>query len=323
MRTARTSPITRGRVARTAALSKIRFQTPVSAMSNENKLQIEELMSFGISLTNARKAIKLSREVNKNKIATIIQKGWRDYLQDRKKKLEAFKTDLQGYLNTNTNKVYYVSLIDKISTETPKILRDLDKYALYFGMFPTYVNFKNRVNRSIGPCHVVETNLPVDYLKKFINGLYFASNEYSKMSPVNKDKYMRRVVKEIGGRPCIENFLEAIQSSLYDENMNWLGRNITPLLFPARNQNKSKYLNVLAKATGSYMTNKKRAELKALPNNNARLQKFWNAVKNKQISVINQNGKAAFVLVSNYNRNGLVFKNSGDDAAAFITNYLN
>jgi len=292
-------------------------------MSNDDKLQISILMSLGISPINARKAIKLSQEPNKNRTATVIQRRWRARVAERYRKLQNLKTDLQSQLNTNTNKNYYGSLIEKIASKTLKILRDLDTHMLQLRQMPTYVNFKNRVHHNIGPCHVTETNLPVPYLKNFINGLYFVSNEYSKMSPRRKASYIATVVNEIGGRPCIENLMEALQSALYEPTMVWTGRNISPLLFPARSPNRSAYLSLLARSIGSYMSNTTRAELRALSTNQARIQKFWNVVKNKQLSVVNQNGNPAYIAVKNYNNQGRVFKNSGPAAANYVTlNYL-
>jgi hypothetical protein len=307
-----------------AALTRMRNTTPLSALSNEDKLQVAILMSLGFSSTNARRAIKLSLEPNKNRTATVIQRQWRAHVAKRFTDLQKFKTDLQSHLTTNNNRTYYGSLIEKIASQTRKIIQDFREYTIQVGQPPTYVNFKNRVTRNIGPCHVSETNMPIPYLKNFVNGLYFVSNEYSKMSPSRKAAYMTRVVSEIGGRPCIENFMEALQSALYEPTLTWSGRNISPLLFPARTPNRSTYLALVARALGTYMSNKTKAELRALPTNNARIQKFWNVIKNKQLSVVNHNGNPAYIAVKNYNVNGRVFKNSGAEAANYVTlNYLN
>ncbi len=303
----------RRRTARTASLAQMRYQNA------QDKLQISILLALGITPANARRAIKLSREATKHQAATVISKRWRAHVEKRFKDLQAFKKDLQSHMDTNNNKSYYGSLIDKIATQTMKILKDLEQYNLRYGELPTYTNFKHRVNTNIGPCHVEITDLPVPYLKNIVNGLYFVSHEYSKMSASKKVAYMSRAAYEMGGRPCIENFIEALQSSLYEPAMLWTGRNITPLVFPARTPNRSAYLGVMARAIGSYITNNTRAKLVALPSNNARIKKFWSVVKNKQLSVINANGNPAYIAVKNYNKNGRTFKNSGPEAANYVT----
>ena len=71
------------------------------------------------------------------------------------------------------------------------------------------------------------------------------------------------------------------------------------------------------------LTNTTKTQLKNLNTNNARIQRFWNVVKNKQLSVVNANGNPAFIAVKNYNTNGKIFKNSGPSAANYVTLYLN
>jgi hypothetical protein len=328
----RTAPSTtrtktlRQKTDRSAALNKARRRTSINDLPNDERFQIAMLMSLlNIPASEAKNMLNFSRQENTSKAtaATVIQTKWRTFVRERIQKLERFKTDLVSHLPTNTNKRYYSSLIDNIVSQTGIILRMLKDYINTRGHFPFYTEFKMVVNTRIGPCHMTNRNLPIQYLKKIINGLFYVSHEYSKMNPTQKDEYMKRAVSEIGGRPCLENFIEALQSALYEPSMTWTGRNIIPLAFPAELSNKDRYLSVLAKSIGSYMTNTTKTQLKNLNTNNARIQRFWNVVKNKQLSVVNANGNPAFIAVKNYNTNGKIFKNSGPSAANYVTLYLN
>jgi len=289
-----------------------------AAQLGQSRLNAYARKAAGIAAQARANAARAARAA---RAATVIKARLKGTITRKKIILSLFKRDLQSNLETG-NSEYYGNLIDKIIAVTPLMIKNLPRYRHeHGGQNPTYKNFKSKVDTHIGQCHVSPTNLPLNYLKYMINALYDASKKYHALKPSEKNDYMVRAAYNLKGNPCIENFLESIQSSFYEPAMNWLGtsKKFTPLRFPADNNNKNRYLNTIAMAIGSYITPNTRLKLQRLKNNKERINRFWNIIKLKQLSAVNSNGNPMFIAVKNYNTNGKIFKKSGIKAANYVT----
>jgi hypothetical protein len=136
---------------------------------------------------------------------------------------------------------YYTGLLGYLFVATPKAL----------GFIKSFPNVEPRViiNKLIGTCHIKPNQVPSKYLGEMRSQLVYVSRAYKKMAPSEQKEYRDRLDRNLGGRPCLENTLEALVESLVEPVFEWTGKGIEPPLV----KNNARYLNnVMAKAVASW-----------------------------------------------------------------------
>lgn len=193
---------------------------------------------------------------------------------------------------------YYVSTLTNLVNRIVKVL--------------TVINREGKpqdiITTAIGPCHIKPKEVPRKYLANMYNQLVYISKEYSRKSSLEHKKFLNRLDSMLGGRPCLENMMDAMVGALLEPVFEWNGKSIDPPLV----QNNDRYPNmILGKAAMTWrekMSNNNRAKL---PNNlNKRKQMFWNMVKGLELHIRNKNGIPVYSTTARYNKNGRKFKKS-------------
>ena len=224
---------------------------------------------------------------------TRIQRVYRGYANRRLTPVIKFVMDL----HQDERFKYYAPLLNRLYVSIPRVLtliRNLPD-----------AEPRNLITHVIGVCHIRPEQVPAKYLGAMQNQLVYVARAYQKMSPVQKKEYLNRLDGHLGGRPCLENTIEALVESLVKPVLVWSGKNIDPPL----NKNNARYTNkVMAKAVLTWVQS---ANKNKVPNSlNARKQMFWNMVKNRELHVRNANGIPMYSTPSRYNVNGKRFKAS-------------
>ena len=191
---------------------------------------------------------------------------------------------------------YYTGVLGYLFVATPKALS-------FIKSFPN-VEPRTIINKLIGVCHIRPDQVPSKYLGAMRSQLVYVARAYRKMDSNKQQEYRDRLEGYLGGRPCLENTLEALMESLLEPVFEWTGKGIEPPLV----KNNARYLNnVMAKAVSSWAAKKP----KGLPKNlNARKKMVWNMVKNRELHVRNADGIPMYTTPSRYNVNGKRFKRS-------------
>lgn len=270
--------------------------------SNQNIKRIQKftLKKYGTNnIANAiQKVYKKRHESPTVKTAiSTIQKSTRKYQKDRFRTIGTLIEDM--YDDPEKRFVFQVNVLSKLYRNIPKVLN----FITYYNKTP-----KNIITSEIGPCHIKPDEIPKKYLDKMYNQMIFVSQEYFKKSPNAKKKYLDELDSLIGGRPCIENLMDAMISALLEPVFEWTGKRIDPPLV----NNNNRYLGqVMAKAISSWhqkLSNNNKAKL---PNNlNKRKNIFWSMVKNMELHVRNKEGIPIYSRPAFYNVNGKKFKSS-------------
>ena len=193
---------------------------------------------------------------------------------------------------------YYVSTLINLVKRILKVLDVINREGRPHDIITT----------AIGPCHIKPKEIPRKYLANMYNQLVYISREYSRKSSSGRKKFLERLDSMLGGRPCLENMLDAMVGALLEPVFEWNGKSIDPPLV----QNNDRYPNmILGKAAMTWrekMSNNNRAKL---PNNlNKRKQMFWNMVKGLELHIRNKNGIPVYSTTARYNNGGKKFKKS-------------
>jgi hypothetical protein len=100
-------------------------------------------------------------------------------------------------------------------------------------MYKTNTEFKNKIIQSIGACHINTSNLSrMNYLPAMYEQLKEASRIirgkilFRKMT---KQEFLEQFDQMIGGRPCIENLVQALTDIAVGES-GWRGKNTSRLV---------------------------------------------------------------------------------------------
>jgi hypothetical protein len=169
-------------------------------------------------------------------------------------------------------------------------------------IFGSNQSYQNKITSEIAMCHLVDSMRDMNlqsrftfrkfYLKRMRNQMVQACNnilDKIKKRKMTKENFVREFESLYADRPCLENLIQALSDVAYGE-VGWKGKNASKLLIIGQNNrttnNSRKILrnNVL----GTY--------IKPLFNGMTKLQQikfnkqiFWNAVKNKNVYVMNPN----------------------------------
>lgn len=156
----------------------------------------------------------------------------------------------------------------------------------------TNAQFKNQITSSIGACHINTSNLSrMNYLPAMYEQLKEASRIirgnilFRKMT---KQDFIDQFSQMVGGRPCIENLVQALTDIAFGE-YGWRGKNTSRLV---KIQNGKLNVNsfqtlknqILAPYIGEVFNKLPNAKKISFNENS-----FWKSVKNKDIYAVNLN----------------------------------
>lgn len=156
----------------------------------------------------------------------------------------------------------------------------------------TNSEFKNQITKSIGACHINKSGIPrTEYLSSMFTQIEEACRIikgkilFRKMT---KQDFIREFDQMVGGRPCIENLVQALTDIALGES-GWKGKNTSKLLKIQNgvlNANSYRMLKneILAPYIGEVYKNLPNAKKITFKEEN-----FWKLVKNKNVYAININ----------------------------------
>jgi hypothetical protein len=121
--------------------------------------------------------------------------------------------------------------------------------------------------------------------------------------------YFTKLNEQLGTHPCVDNALEEMSSMTVGETFTWNGKNASKHII--KNVKNYEFLlnKHMQRLMNSFNSNNKNRFQKA--NMNAQATMLWNKLKGKQVSVLynnHVNGPLPFIPLSQYNRNGSMFK---------------
>ena len=172
------------------------IKNPYSLNYNVNKLNdVSKLMDFNVEGT---------QELMFNFMLKIKSDGRFSYLYGL----------LYGLLNNSMNILHYIK-----------------KHIRLYGIIP--YDIQDMIITRIGPCHFNESLR--DSKNKRVDGLYYLVNlilqfnyfvkEYDKLKKSKHNKFFKTLEVNLGGRPCLENAIEALTMSIIEIGFEWKGKN--------------------------------------------------------------------------------------------------
>jgi len=227
-----------------------------------------------------------------------IQTAWRNRVANRTAPVKYFIESLDRDPRFN---VYYTKVLTSLYKEATRTLAIVKSYP--------ETSPRKIISRFIGACHIKANQVPTKYLGDLINQLVYVSRVYVKMPPGDMKEYRDRLGEALGGRPCLENIIEAMVEALAKPVFIWVGKNLKD---PLVNNKNSRYLTiVMGPAVASWVTSKNKGS--KIPNNlGARKKLFWNMVKNRPLHIRNSEGVPVFSTPAQYNRGAKRFLNSNE-----------
>ena len=216
---------------------------------------------------------------------------------------------------------YYANMFDRLNRLTSNLQ---NRYEIG-NLFEDPIQLKNEINRQIGLCHMLDTQrnlnkqriIAYTYLPRLRNQLKYIASKYKqyKLTPNQNTNlrirtFMNRYKTKLGGRPCLENALDAAIDMFVEFNFTWKGKNLNqPLMFPINNNTKQRYIrNVLIPALQSFQNSvAKNDEYKKL-NLKQRKNYFWNYIKKRPLTVF-KNNAIKYINVDQFDVNAKIYKN--------------
>jgi len=239
------------------------------------------------NLNNALNRIYKKRHMSPSfqKATNVIERATHRYQTQRLEKITRLLDDMKRDGRFD----YYVSTLTNLVKRILKVLDVINRQG----------KPHERITGAIGPCHIKPNEVPKKYLANMYNQLVYVSKGYQS---VDHKKFFNRLDSMLGGRPCLENMMDAMINSLLEPVFEWTGKNIDPPLV----QNNDRYLtNVLAKAVSSWVNKLSNENKSKLPNNlEKRKNMFWNMIKGRNLHVRNKNGIPVYSTPAKYNKYG-------------------
>jgi hypothetical protein len=134
--------------------------------------------------------------------------------------------------------------------------------------------------------------------------LFAAAKQKAPNKTQFEQQFIQSFIKKVGGRPCMENLLEELVTSIVEVGVEWKGKNLQPAMLVAREGNKfristnngaSQLKNQLF---GLFMRNYY-VSLNSRNKTAFNKSRFWEAVKNRPVHARNARGNVAHLKVSN------------------------
>ena len=290
------------------ALKNARFFTYPN--TSANKLFLTANGSFMISnLTNKSGAKQLSevytflkQRLPENMLPKFIRitnlKKFTDKIQTINKKANIIK---RAFLPVR--KIIYILRRHKSLRFSADIMERLTNLAKIYSeeirrLNPPINVTKSTISRNIGLCHINTTlrNNPtidqVSYLLYYNNQMKFACAEIIKKKIPEKE-FVTRFTAALGGRPCIENLIDALTQIAFGE-IQWKGSNKAVNI--TRNNNKNYVRN---RVIANYMKKHHKSIRNSGNRSNYTRNRLWNSIKNRPLYVLTQEHGPVFIPVKN------------------------
>jgi hypothetical protein len=241
----------------------------------------------------------------------------------------------QGVQNANNSLSFNINVLSKLIRNGPFIESLIKKYP-----GAVTVDFmKELITDAIGASHAIPKSDVTTYISMLINQLDLIAEQYfkneraavptisSQVNQVNiltgmnvlmkhalsnnsnkqarfRTTYIKTVRERVAGRPCIDNLLEELTSTVFGETFEWKGKSLNKIYNTTNDYHKLMF-NTLPSLTNTTLKNNKN-----FINGTASVQanKIWNLLKNQQIHVRNSQGIPVYMLIRNHDRNGESFK---------------
>jgi hypothetical protein len=217
-----------------------------------------------------------------------------------------------------------------------KLIRIEPQATAYIRNNPNLTNnyIQGEIARTITSCHLIQTlnqstnrrKTRENYLSNLRGQLKIAANIFTEQrktysNKTNFDsKFLRTFKSQLGGRPCLENIIDALTNSVAEPGLNWKGKNE-----PALNVNASGDISVTSKARlrnfiiGGFMKN----YYNSLNNRGKRAFNkniYWSGIKNRNVLVKLHNSQNPVYIKLSQLKNGKAVSN---EAFNMYKNFLN
>ena len=194
---------------------------------------------------------------------------------------------------------------------------------------------QGEITRTISVCHLINAvrasanrrRARENYLSNLRGQLKIAANIFTEQRKTSSNKtnfdskFLRTFKTQLGGRPCLENILDALTNAVSEPGLNWKGKN-TPALNVTTNgsistsQSKNRLRNLIIGGFMKDYYNSLNNRTKRAFNKNT----YWTGIKNRNVLVTLPNGREPFYVKLSEIRNGKVISN---EAFNMYKNYLN
>ena len=215
-----------------------------------------------------------------------------------------------------------------------KLIKIEPEATAYIRNNPNLTNdyIQGEIARTVTACHLVHTlnqstnrrTARNNYLSNLRGQLKIAAEVFVEQRKTSSNKtnfdskFVRTFKSQLGGRPCLENILDALTNAVSEPGLNWKGKNEPGLVVNASGTVASQSRNTLKNGIiGAFMKNYYNSlnnRAKSAFNKNT----YWSGIKNRNVLVKMPNRGPFYVKLSNL-RNGKFISN---EAFNTYKNYL-
>ncbi len=180
--------------------------------------------------------------------------------------------------------------------------------------------YKNQITRSIAACHINTSGISKN---QYLSSIYEQLKEASRIirgkilfRKLSKQDFLDQFGQMVGGRPCIENLVQALTDIAIGES-GWRGKNTSRLLQIYGNyMNRNSYNKLKNEILGPYI-----GEVYGKLSNAKKItfgkNDFWGAVKNKNVYAI-KNGIISYYLLKNLNNAKYASNNAYNEYSEYL-----
>ena len=217
-----------------------------------------------------------------------------------------------------------------------KLVRIEPQATAYIRNNPNLTNnyIQGEITRTITACHLIQTlnqstnrrKARDNYLSNLRGQLKIAANIFVEQRKTSSNKtnfdskFIRTFKSQLGGRPCIENVIDALTNSVAEPGLDWKGKNEPALNVNAAGsvlaQSKNRLRNSIIGGFMKNYYNSLNNRVKSAFNKNI----YWTGIKNRNVLVKLPNRTDPFYVKLSEIRNGKAISN---EAFNMYKNYLN
>jgi hypothetical protein len=193
---------------------------------------------------------------------------------------------------------------------------------------------QGQITSTITACHLVQTlnqstnrrRTRDNYLSNLRGQLKIAANIFTEQRNTSSNKtnfdskFIRTFKSQLGGRPCLENVIDALTNAVAEPGLDWKGKNAPALNVnaagSASTQSKNRLRNLIIGGFMKNYYNSLNNRVKRVFNKNT----YWEGIKNRNVLVKLPNRQDPFYVKLGEIRNG---KSISNEAFNMYKNYLN
>jgi len=253
--------------------------------------------------------LNIGNPLTKNNLAQMIPK-----LTDNIPEYKLLKTMWKYRTTPGFDSTYILAFLRLIKLE-PEITKHIKENPQL-----TNQEINTGLTQSIMKCHFAQTMATirpenkVKYRGEFLQmmrgqlrtmaTLFAAAKQKAPNKTQFEQQFIQSFIKKVGGRPCMENLLEELVTSIVEIGVEWKGKNLQPAMLVSREGNK---FRISTNNGASQLKNQlfglfMRNYYISLNNRNKSAfnkSRFWEAVKNRTVHARNAAGNVAHLKVSN------------------------